>query len=187
MFDWLISGYPSLFVLLYAWLLIAHWEIWYDYLWCMFGYCVHLKHWQLIILIDPLACPHILSFLAVWLLCSPWLVYSHCCLSHHHGILIFFCYVLSRSPLSMLFIFIGYPSHLSRFLLRLLIDLDYIYLFCMTAWCMIALLLCDACVACLCEALTYPHISNSLVLVELVSLDLIFHMRLVALFALRPR
>ena len=186
MFDWLISGYPSLFVLLYAWLLIAHWEIWYDYLWCMFGYCVHLKHWQLIILIDPLACPHILFFLLydysayhdLYILIVAYLV--------HHCIFIFFCYVLSRSPLSMLFIFIGYPSHLSRFLLRLLIDLDYIYLFCMTAWCMIALLLCDACVACLCEAHTYPLISNSLILVKLGSLDLIFHMRLVALFALQP-
>ena len=54
----------------------------------------------------------------------------------------------------------------------------------MTAWSMIAFLLCDACVACLCEAHTYPLISNSLVLVELVSLDLVFHMTLLILFAL---
>ena len=49
---------------------------------------------------------------------------------------------------------------------------------------MTSLLLHDACVTCLCGSHIYPLISNSLVLVELVSFDLVFDMRLVALFNL---
>ena len=36
---------------------------------------------MLIILIDPFAYAHILTFLVVWLLCSPWHVHYSCCLS----------------------------------------------------------------------------------------------------------
>ena len=55
----------------------------------------------------------------------------------------------------------------------------------MNVYCMTTLLLCDACVAYLCGTHIYPFISNSLVLVDLVPLDLVFDMRLVTLFALR--
>ena len=79
-----------------------------------------------------------------------------------------------------------YSSRLSYFLLSLCVDLDDIYLLSMTAWCMTALLIHDACMACLCGTHTYPLISKSLVSVEIVSLDLVFHMRLVTLFAFRP-
>ena len=37
---------------------------------------------MLIILIDLFTYPHILTLLVVWSLCSPWHVYSSCCLSH---------------------------------------------------------------------------------------------------------
>ena len=37
---------------------------------------------MLIILIDHFDYPHILTLLAIWLLCSPWHVHSSCCLSH---------------------------------------------------------------------------------------------------------
>ena len=55
----------------------------------------------------------------------------------------------------------------------------------MNVCCMTTLLLCDACVAYLSGTHIYPFISNSLVLVDLVPLDLVFDMRLVTLFALR--
>ena len=58
----------------------------------------------------------------------------------------------------------------------------YISMVYLTAYCMTSLFLHDACVACLCGSHTYPLISNSVVSVELVSLDLVFDMRLIALF-----
>ena len=79
-----------------------------------------------------------------------------------------------------------YSSWLLYFLLSLCVDLDDIPVVCLTTCYMTSLLLHDACVACLCGSHTYPLISNSLVLVELVSFDLVFDMRLVVLFALRP-
>ena len=85
--------------------------------------------------------------------------------------------------LNILFILIIYLSCFSYFLLSLCVDMNNIPVICMTAWCMTAILLCDACVACLCETHIYPLTSNSLDLVDLVSLDLVFDMRLVTLFA----
>ena len=67
----------------------------------------------------------------------------------------------------------------------LCVDMSDIPILCMTAWCMIAILLCDACIAYLCGTHIYPLTSNSLVSVDLVSLDLAFDMRLGALFTLR--
>ena len=57
---------------------------------------------------------------------------------------------------------------------------------CMTTCYMTSLLLHDACVTCLCGTHTYPLVSKSLVPIDLVSLDLVFDMRLVTLFALQP-
>ena len=141
---------------------------------------------MLIILIDHFAYPHMLTLLVIWLLRSLWLVYSQCCLSFSSLYLDSFCYILSWSPLSMPFILVRYSSWLSYFLLSLCVDLDDIPVVCLTTCYMTSLLLHDACVACLCGSHTYPLISNSLVLVELVSFDLVFDMRLVVLFALRP-
>ena len=87
--------------------------------------------------------------------------------------------------LNILFILVIYLSCLSCFLLSLCVDMDDIHVICLVACCMTTLLLCDACVACLCGTHIYPLISNSLVSIDLVSLDLIFDMGLVTLFALR--
>ena len=51
---------------------------------------------------------------------------------------------------------------------------------------MTVIILCDACIACLCGTHIYPLTSNFLVSVDFVSLDFVFDMRLVTLFALRP-
>ena len=71
--------------------------------------------------------------------------------------------------------------------ISLCVDLDDIYLFCMTICCMTSSYPdVIAWVACLCGTHTYPLISQSLVSVDIVFLALVFDMRLVALFALRP-
>ena len=137
----------------------------------------------LIISFDPLVCVHISTLLTVWLLCSPWLVYSQCCSSWHVYSL---CYILSWLTLSMPFILARYSSRLSYFLLSLCVDLYDIYLLCITVCCMTTLLLHDACIACSCGSHTYPLISNSLVSIDFVSLDLLFDMRLITLIVLRP-
>ena len=103
---------------------------------------------MLIILIDHFAYPHMLAFFAVWLLCSPWLVYSQCCLFFSSWYLDSFYYILSWSPLSMLFIIVRYSSWLSYFLLSLCVDLDDIHVLCMTVCCMTSLISCD-CMSCL--------------------------------------
>ena len=139
---------------------------------------------MLIILIDPFDYPHILTLLIVWLLCSPWHIHSSCCLSRSfwHD---WFSWLYIIMIIMEHVILARYSSWLSYFLLSLCVDLDDIFLFCMIAWCMTALFLHDACIACLFRSHTYPFISNSLVSVELVFLDLVFHMIFVALFALR--
>ena len=85
-----------------------------------------------------------------------------------------------------MFFLVIYLSSLSYFLPSLCVDMSDIHVLCMTVWCIIALLLCDACVACLCGSHIYSLTSNSLVSVNLVSIDLVFDMRLVAMFVLRP-
>ena len=90
--------------------------------------------------------------------------------------------------LSCLFEHIFYTCYISIliiiFLPSLCVDMSDILVICMTAWCMTTILLCDACIAYLCGTHIYPLTSNSLVLVDLISLDLVFDMRLVTLFAL---
>ena len=71
------------------------------------------------------------------------------------------------------------------FLPSLYVDMSDILVICMTPWCMTAILLCDAYIACLSGTHIYPLTSNSLVSVDFISLDLIFDMRLVTLFTLR--
>ena len=90
------------------------------------------------------------------------------CLSQH---IVYSCYI---------------PILLIIFLPNLCVDMSDIPVICMIAWCMTAILLCDACIACLCGTHIYPLTFNSLDSVNLVSLDLVFDMRLVTLFALRP-
>ena len=84
----------------------------------------------------------------------------------------------------MPFILARYSSRLSYFLLSLCVDLYDIYLLCITVCCMTTLLLHDACIACSCGSYTYPLISNSIVSVDFVFLDLLFDMRLITLIVL---
>ena len=72
------------------------------------------------------------------------------------------------------------PILLIIFLPSLCVAMSDILVICMTA-----ILLCDACVACLYGTHIYLFTSNSLVSINLVSLDLVFDMRLVTLFALQ--
>ena len=102
----------------------------------------------------------------------------------HIGVIDSFYYILSC--LSQHIVYSCYIHILLIiFLPSLCVDMDDILVICMTAWCMTALLLCDACISCLCGTHIFPLTFNSLVLVDLVSLDRVFDMRLVALFALR--
>ena len=96
---------------------------------------------MLIILIDPFAYADILTSLVVWLLCSPWHVHSFCC--------------LSRSSWHVWFLVVYYHNccwacyHCQIFFsISFCVDLDDIYLFCMTVYCMTLLIPCD-CMSCL--------------------------------------
>ena len=169
-----------LYVSWYDWLLITRWELWYVYMWYMFGCYVHLLHRLILLLVvayDSSCCMIILlsltiifsflyiSFILVWLILS---------------IVYYLVY------LNILFILVIYLSYLSCFLLSLCGYINDIPVICMTGWCMTALLLCDACISCLCGIHIYPLTFNSLVSIDFVSLNLVFDMRLVTLFALRP-
>ena len=72
------------------------------------------------------------------------------------------------------------PILLIIFLPSLCVDMSDIPVICMSV-----ILLCDACIACLCGTHIYLLTSNSLDSVDLVSLDLVFDMRLIILFALQ--
>ena len=69
-FDWSISGYPPLFVFLFAWLLIAHWELlislslMHAWLLCLFG-TLTCWLWWLIILIGDFDVAIFLCFIAI--------------------------------------------------------------------------------------------------------------------------
>ena len=88
--------------------------------------------------------------------------------------------------LNILFILVIYLSWLSYSCLACV----YIWvMYLLFAWLLGSWLLffrVSAWVACLCGTDIYPLTSNSLVSVKLVSLDLVFDMRLVTLFALQP-
>ena len=170
-FDLLVNRYPSLHV--FVWMGV-------DYaLWALIRLSV-MYFWLLLFIgdvdmlitsIDSLTYFSIVTLLVVWLSYFPRHVYSHFCISHSSWHDWFYLlYVI-------LFII---------FLPSLCVDMSDIPVICMIAWCMIVILLCDACVACLCGTHIYPLTSNSLNSVNLVSLDLVFDMRLVTLFALRP-
>ena len=83
-------------------------------------------------------------------------------------------------------------SCLSQLIVYFIIYLSYLSYLCSACdmsdihvICMFALLLCDACITCLCGTHIYHLTSNSLVSVDLVSFNLVFDTRLVTLFALR--
>ena len=92
----------------------------------------------LIILIDPLVYSHILIFLALWLLCSPWHVDSCCCLSRSswHD---WFSWLYISMIIMEHAILARYSSRLSYFFLSLCVDLDDIHVLCMTVCCMTSL------------------------------------------------
>ena len=96
---------------------------------------------MLIILIDHFAFPHILTLLVVWSLCSPWHVHSSCCLSR-----------LSWHVWLLVIYYLDYHGacyHCQIFFsISLCVDLDDIYMFCMTVCCMTPLIPCD-CISCL--------------------------------------
>ena len=98
----------------------------------------------------------------------------------HLNMIDFICCILSC--LSQHIIYSCYiPILCIIFLPSLYVDMGDIHVIYMTA-----ILLFDTCIVCLCETHIYPFTSNSLVSVNLVFLDFVFDMRLVALFALRP-
>ena len=161
--------------------LITHGELWYVYLWYMFGYYysfVILTCWlhQLILL---LALAYDFSCYIIILL-SLTCIFSFLYISFILAWLILFI-IYYLVYLNILFILVIY---LSCFLLSLCVDMNDIPVICLTTCYMTTLFLHDACIVCLCDAHIYPITSNSLVSVDLVSLDLIFDMRLVTLFAL---
>ena len=184
-FDWSISGYPSLCA--FVWLGV-------DYM-LRALICLSVMHvWLLLFicdidllttLIDSLACFSIHdSYCYMIILLSLTCIFSFLYISFILAWLILFI-VYYLVYLNILFILVIYLSCLSCFLLSLCVDMDYIHVFCLAIYCMTTLFLRDACIACLCGTHIYPLTSNSLVSVDLVSLDLIVDMRLVALFALR--
>ena len=177
-------------VCIYLLMFVCIYFVWLTFfffsLWCMFGCYVHLRcshvdyiDWFSYLLLhsDSSYCIIILfsficifsflyiSFILVWLILS---------------IVYYLVY------LNILFILVIYLSYLSCFLLSLCGYINDIPVICMTGWCMTALLLCDACISCLCGIHIYPLTFNSLVSIDFVSLNLVFDMRLVTLFALRP-
>ena len=186
---WCLIGWSMdtpLYVSLYDWVSIMHWELWYVYLWYMFGYYCSLEMltcwlhrlillptlaWWLFLLYDYLAFLDMYILIFVYLIHLGMIDSIYCILSCLSQQIIYSYYIL------VLFII---------FLPSLCEDMSDIYVICMTAWCMTAILLCDACIACLCGTHNYPLTFNSLVSVDLVSLDLVFDMRLVTLFVLRP-
>ena len=140
---------------------------------------------MLIILIDPFDYPHILTLLVVWLLYSLWHVHYSYCLSHSSWH-VWFSWLYIIMIIMEHAILARYSSRLSYFLLSLCVDLDDIHVLCMTVCCMTSLFPCD-CMSCLSMRDTYlSFYSKSLVSVDIVFLDIIFDVRLVALFALRP-
>ena len=96
---------------------------------------------MLIILVDHFVFPHMLTFLVVRSLCSPWHVHSSCCLSHSSWH-VWFLVVYYHD-------YHGACYHCQIFLsISLRVDLDDIYMFCMTVCCMTSLVPCD-CMSCL--------------------------------------
>ena len=125
-------------MLLYAWVIIAHWGFWCDNFLCLIVISI-CDIDILMILIDSLDCLSILIFLLPWLSCSFWHVCSHYCISCRfsdwliclYSILIIFEYVV--------FITIHLDCH------SLYVDMSDISILCLTVCCMTALLCVIAC------------------------------------------
>ena len=126
---------------------------------------------RLFLLYDYLALLNMYILIFVYLIHIGMIDSLYCILSYLSQHIVYSCYI---------------PILLIIFLPGLCVDMSDIPVICMTTWCMIAILLCDACITCLCGTHIYPLSSNSLVSVDLVSIDFVFDMRLVTLFALRP-
>ena len=148
--------------LLDCWLHIE--SSWYYYPWFMLGYCIRLRHWH----VDYIDW----SFRLSSYIDSPYCMITLLTLTHT-----FFLLLISFILTWLILLVVYYHDYH--------VDLDDLFLFCVIAWCMTTLFLHDACIAYLIGSHTYPFISNSLVSVELVFLDLVFHMSFLALFALR--
>lgn len=137
--------------------IIVYWLYWHvDYIDWFSYLLLHSDSFYCIIILLSLTC--IFSFLYISFILASLILF----------VVYYFVYIL---------LILSLPS--------LCVDISDIHFLCMIAWCMTALLLCNACVVCLCGTHIYPLISKSLVSVDLVFLDLIFDMRFVTLFALR--
>ena len=117
----------------------------------------------LIILIDSLVYPHILTLIVVWLLYSPWYVHFCCCLycSSWHD---WFSWLYIIMIIMEHAILARYSSWLSYFLFSLCVDLDDICVLCMTVYCMTPLILCD-CMGCF--SMWDTHLSSYLQVLSL--------------------
>ena len=211
-FDWSISGYPPLFVRVFIWLLITHWELlislhlmhawvfvfirdidmlimmivylsWAFRLLRFFPCFIAIFVWDvgmLIMLIDHLT---LLSIVTLILPCLFWLPHMYRLTIVYHLIwhdwfswLYIILFIIEHAIICQIF-----------FLINLCVDLDDIYLFCMTVCCMTFLVPCD-CMSCL--SMWDTHLSPYFQVPSLGStwFSLISYLiwDLFALFALRP-
>ena len=128
---------------------------------------------MLIISIDSLTCFCIVALLVVWLSCFPWHVYYHFCISHSFWhdwfyLLYIILFVSTYCP------FYYIPILFILSLPNLCVDMSDINVLCMTA-----LLLCNACVFCLCGSHFYPLTYNPLV-------SVIFFISILTFASVRP-
>ena len=186
---WFLLSCALVYICLYLYVYVLYDCMLHDYpfsLWCIFGYycsLVILACWLHRLIFLPTFAYWLfllfdyLTFLDMYILIFVYLVHIgvidslYCILSYLSQHIVYSCYI---------------PILLIIFLPGLCVNMSDIPVICMTTWCMIAILLCDACITCLCGTHIYPLSSNSLVSVDLVSIDFVFDMRLVTLFALRP-
>ena len=158
--------YLFMFVYIYFELLCTTWLLFFCmmivYAWLLWSVMILTRWWYWLIHLPLLSC-------------SFWYVYLHYCISYLSRYIDFLYCTLFWSFFIMLFILVVYLYCLSCFFFGLHVDMDDIFVLRMTVYYMTSLLLCDACIACLCGTHIYPFISNSLVSIDLVSLDLVFH------------
>ena len=138
------------FYLLDCWLHIE--SLWYHYPWCMFGYCIRLRHWY----VDYID----------WSFCLSSHIDSHCCmitlLIPTCIFLVLFIFFILISWFFLLYTILITSEHaiyscyifimIFIFLISLCVDMDDISVLCLTVCCMTAFLLCDymlfVCVGC---------------------------------------
>ena len=131
---WLVDQWVSTFLCVFVYLTIYHTLRALDII-ILDACLIIIFVWgidMLIILIDHFDYPHILTLLAVWLLCTLFLLLISFILTWLILLVVYYhdCYGACYS----------YHIFIS---ISLCVDLDDIYLFCMVVWCMTALLLCD--------------------------------------------